>query len=397
MHIAVFNAGSSSVKSAVFDMRTETLLAEGRVEGIGGRDGSLLQRFASSREAKSTRLSFADHRAAFEAILVALFPRSKTGPKLQPAALSHRVVHGGAFLVKPTVIDADVIGTIEEMDSLAPLHNAASLVGIALTAERFPDVPQLAVFDTAFHHDMPAHAFLYGIPYECYETRGIRRFGFHGISHRYVATTMAANLDLPLHSLKIVSLHLGSGASAAAILGGRSVDSSMGLTPLEGLMMGTRCGDIDPGVPLQLARAMPLDDVERLLYEKSGLRGVCGTSDMRRVQEMVDAGDERATLALNMFCSRVKKYIGAYLAVLGGADAIVFTGGIGERSHQVRARSCAGLAALGIELDPRRNENVDNDITPIHREGRGIPVYVVRSNEELEIARQVAAALDGND
>jgi acetate kinase len=314
------------------------------------------------------------------------------------SGIGHRVVHGGETFTEPALVDGEVLEAIRRTEPLAPLHNPANLMGIRVALELFPAVPQVAVFDTSFHQSMPPRAFRYALPEEFYRRHHLRRYGFHGTSHNYVAKMAAAHLSRRLEDLNLITLHLGNGASAAAIRGGRSVDTSMGLTPLEGLMMGTRSGDVDPALHFYLAReaAMELDDIEDLLYTKSGLLGVCGTNDMREVERLAGQGDEGAELALEMYCYRVKKYIGAYFAVLGRLDALVFTGGIGENSALVRRMSCQGLDALGITLDDYLNGSPLGGVSAIHSDGGLVPVLVVRTDEELEIARQTLLLIRGS-
>ncbi len=309
--------------------------------------------------------------------------------------IGHRVVHGGEEFREPTLIDDAVIAAIRRKIPLAPLHNPANLLGIEVTRARRPDVPQVAVFDTAFHHSLPPHAYHYAIPYQLYESLQIRRYGFHGTSHQYVANTAASHLGKPLESLNLITLHLGNGASAAAVERGRSVDTSMGMTPLEGLMMGTRCGDLDPAIVFFLATTggKTLEEVEGLLNSQGGLRGICGVNDMREALESAASGDDRARLAIEMYAYRIKKYIGAYLAVLGRVDALIFTAGIGENSAEIRARSCAGLAGLGIEIDPARNGERVDGVHEIQREGSPVKILVVPTNEELEIAEETVACI----
>jgi acetate kinase len=336
----------------------------------------------------------AGRRAALEALVEALAKRSETFANGSFSAIGHRVVHGGEQFREPAIIDDTVLDGIRSVASLATLHNAANLAGIELARARWPALPQVAVFDTAFHQTLPPHAFHYALPMDLCQSLGIRRYGFHGTSHRYVARRAAALLGRPLDSLRLITLHLGNGASAAAIDLGRSVDTSMGFTPLEGLMMSTRCGDIDPDIVFHVSRATghPLDELETLLKSESGLKGVCGASDMRDVVQMAEAGDARAELALTMFCHRVKKFVGAYFAVLGRVDALVFTAGIGENSAVVRRRVCAGLEQLGIALDDARNESAAGECA-VQRADGAVKVLVIPTNEELEIAEQTATCL----
>ncbi len=276
------------------------------------------------------------------------------------------------------------------MIPLAPLHNPANLLGIEVALESAPEVPQVAVFDTAFHQSLPPYAFRYALPQDWYERHRIRRYGFHGTSHGYVAGQAAAHLNKPLTSVNLITLHLGNGASVAAIKNGNSVDTSMGLTPLEGLIMGTRSGDIDPAIIFYLVRKADLsqNEIESLLNKHSGLKGVCGVNDMREIAQLADKGDEPARLAIEMYCYRIKKYIGAYYAVLGDVDALVFTAGIGENAAGIRLQSCEGLAHLGIEIDEKKNEFNTSGIFEIQSDASAIKILVIPTDEELEIAEQ---------
>jgi acetate kinase len=309
--------------------------------------------------------------------------------------VGHRVVHGGELFREPAVVDDAVVAAIRSLIPLAPLHNPSNLLGSEAARLRFPGIPQVAVFDTAFHHTLPPAAYRYALPRELYEQHQVRRYGFHGSSHAHVAREAALFLGRPLEALNLITLHLGNGASAAAIRGGRSIDTSMGMTPLEGLVMGTRSGDLDPAIPFYLIRqlALPPEKVENLLNKESGLKGVCGFSDMREIQQRAGEGDEQAALAFEMFCYRVRKYIGAYLAVLGRLDAIIFTGGIGENSGPVRRAVCDGLGHLGITVDEGKNGAVAGKAAEIQEDGAPVKVLVVRTNEELEIALQAEAVI----
>ncbi len=335
-----------------------------------------------------------DHREAFVRIGAVL--RSSGALEAgRLAAIGHRVVHGGERFQAPARIDAEVCAAIRELAMLAPLHNPANLVGIEVCVEAFPGVPQVAVFDTAFHQTLPPHAFRYAVPDSWYRRFGVRRYGFHGTSHRYVAERTAEALGRPLAALNLITLHLGNGASAAAIRAGRCVDTSMGFTPLEGLVMGTRSGDLDPAVPLFVQRRAGLsaEAVDAALNQESGLRGLAGTSDMRELLAREQAGDEPARLALDLYCCRIRKYVGAFCAVLGRVDALVFTGGVGENAARVRGLASADLGILGIALDERANASAGGEISEIGRAGMPIRTLVVRTNEELQIARETLAAL----
>ncbi len=373
MRILVLNSGSSSLKYQLFDMTEPALLAGGAAERIG-EPGSELP----------------DHAAALDQIFDLLADAGAVGDGSELLAIGHRVVHGGEAFREPSLIDERVLETIRELSPLAPLHNPANLMGIEVAMARRPDVPQVAVFDTAFHQTIPPRAYRYAVPDEWVRSHGVRRYGFHGTSHAYVAKQVARELGRPLDELNLIVLHLGNGASATAIANGKSVDTSMGLTPLEGLVMGTRGGDLDPGVIVHLVRhaGMSIDQIDASLNHDSGLSGLCGIGDVRDVLQREAAGDERARLALDVYTYRMRKYIGAYMAALGQVDAIVFTAGVGEKSPDIRERACKGLEALGVELDEARNRADATGARPIHRRGARIAVWVVPTNEELEIAEQ---------
>ena len=393
MKVLVLNSGSSSIKYQLFEMRGRALLAGGTAERIGERGGRLVH---SERDATDVLREetidgdFPDHAAALEKIMGVLASTGVADDDGELTAIGHRVVHGGEAFREPCLIDEQVIETIRELAPLAPLHNPANLLCIEVAMARRPDVPQVAVFDTAFHQSIPPHAYRYAVPEEWYETHGVRRYGFHGTSHAYVAKQAALTLGRPLDALNLIVLHLGNGASVTAIANGKSVDTSMGLTPLEGLVMGTRGGDIDPGALIYLARqrGMSVDEINADLNAESGLEGLCGVSDLRDVLQREAAGDERARLALDVYTYRLRKYIGAYMAVLGHVDAIVFTAGVGENSPDIRQRACAGLERLGVELDEPRNRLKTSENRAIQREGAAVAVLVIPTNEELEIAEQ---------
>jgi acetate kinase len=369
------------------------LLARGQVERIGDKQAKLTHsRFdaGASPQTDIQRLHISDHRAGLYEVTAFL------GKDVKLSAIGHRVVHGGDRFRMPTLINDQVLNIIRGVSELAPLHNDASLLGIEVCQELFPDIPQVAVFDTAFHKTMPAHAYRYALPTSVYEEYAVRRYGFHGTSHAYVVKQAAAHLQRPLESLNIISLHLGNGASATAIQGGQCIDTSMGMTPLEGLMMGTRCGDIDPAIALFLQRVSgkSSQDIESLLNNESGLKGVCGETDMREVLRLADTGDAAAQLAVDMYCYRIRKYIGAYYAALGHVDAIVFTAGVGENAPRIRQQSCSGLDSLGISIDVDRNTQLPDEVYEIQSSKSDIKVLVVHSNEALEIARQTAECIE---
>ena len=362
----MLNSGSSSIKYQLFDMRGPSVLARGVAERVADPGDALDQIEESLRESGAASGS-----------------RALSG-------IGHRVVHGGETFREPTLIDARVVEAIRELGPLAPLHNPANLLGIETSLARRPDVPQVAVFDTAFHQTIPPRAYRYAVPSGWYESHRVRRYGFHGTSHARVTAQAAEFLGRAPADLNLIVLHLGSGASAAAISGGKSIDTSMGLTPLEGLVMGTRSGDLDPAVIFHVARrtGLSLDQIDALLSGSSGLLGLCGESDMRDALAREQAGDERAVLAIDVYTYRIRKYIGAYTAALGRVDAIAFTGGVGENSPAIRERACSGLEALGVRVDGERNRGTGNEIRAIHAEGSDVQVLVVPANEELEIAEQ---------
>jgi acetate kinase len=305
------------------------------------------------------------------------------------------VVHGGEAFREPALIDEKVISTIRALSPLAPLHNPANLMGIEVALQFAPDVPQIAVFDTAFHQSVPPQAFHYALPLEFYDRHNVRRYGFHGTSHGYVAKQAALYLKRALDTLNLITLHLGNGASVTAIEKGKSVDTSMGMTPLEGLIMGTRCGDIDPAIIFYLGRktGFSQDKIETLLNKHSGLKGICGINDMREIAGMAAEGNAPARLAIEMYCYRIKKYIGAYNAVLGDVDALVFTGGIGENAADIRARSCEGLSKMGIEVDENKNNEKTTKIREIQSNRCSVSILVIPTDEELEIAEQTVAKI----
>ncbi|WP_405794608.1 acetate kinase [Streptomyces sp. NBC_01506] len=393
--VLVLNSGSSSVKYQLLDMRDGTRLAAGLVERIG-ESASRLVHTPSSGEARERTERIADHERALKAVAeeLALDGTGIDSPEL--AAIGHRVVHGGLRFSAPTVIDDAVLAEIERLVPVAPLHNPANIIGIRTARALRPDLPQVAVFDTAFHTTMPEHAARYAIDVATADAYRIRRYGFHGTSHAYVSRRAAELLGRPPEELNLIVLHLGNGASASAVAGGRCVDTSMGLTPLEGLVMGTRSGDIDPAVVFHLERVagMDTDRIDELLNKKSGLTGLCGDNDMREIRRRVDAGDAAATLAFDIYIHRLKKYIGAYYAVLGRVDAVVFTAGVGENAAPVRAAAIAGLGELGLVVDAELNAVRSGEPRLVSPEHARVAVAVVPTDEEMEIARQTFALVD---
>ena len=381
-------------------MPAETVLASGVLEQIG-ENRSRLTHLTRNRNGEMKELvntdAVVDHQAGFQLIGAILDESGALTDTRELDGIGHRVVHGGEEFREPTLIDEKVIDTIRRLIPLAPLHNPANLLGIEVALQSAPHVPQVAVFDTAFHQSIPVHAFRYAIPQDLYDAHQVRRYGFHGTSHHYVAKQAARLMGRPLNSLNLITLHLGNGASAAAIKAGISMDTSMGMTPLEGLIMGTRSGDIDPAIIFYLKRKTGLarDDVEALLNKDSGLKGICGVNDMRQIEELAREGDSRAQLAIEMVCYRIKKYIGAYCAVLGRLDALVFTAGIGEKSPLIRSGACQGLTHLGIELDAEKNKRKSKEAFEIQTADSAVRVLVIPTNEELEIAEQTVRCIQG--
>jgi acetate kinase len=391
MKILVINCGSSSIKYQLFDMEREELLAKGMVEKIGEKYSVFHQETKKRKIKKTVKVS--DHSQGLQLIIKFLLSRSYGIIKnfSEISAVGHRVVHGGSKFIKSTLITEDVIQTVEKYVVFAPLHNPPNLAGIEAAMSALPDVPHVAVFDTAFHQTMPEEAYIYPIPYEYYKKYGIRRYGFHGTSHQYVAQEAAKALGKDIRDLKIITCHLGAGCSMAALKSGKSVDTSMGFTPLEGLPMGTRSGDIDPSIIIFIAEkeGLGFQDVNEILNKKSGLLGISGVSnDVREITESAKGGNHRAKLALNVFAYRVRKYIGAYAAVLGGVDALVFTGGIGEKSADLRSKICDGLDFLGIKLDEKKNKNPGKWAGAINRDDSPAKILVIPTWEELMIARE---------
>jgi acetate kinase len=400
--VLVLNSGSSSVKYQLLDMPRGTRLAAGLVERIGEEGASRVVHTpaAGASAGRERSLAVPDQAAAF-AVLgdeLAADGLGLDAPEL--AAVGHRVVHGGAEFTDAVLVDDTVLARIEELVPLAPLHNPANLAGIRQARELRPDLPQVAVFDTAFHTTVPEHAALYALDVETAEKYRIRRYGFHDTSHAYVSRRAAALLGKDPADVNVIVLHLGNGCSASAVAGGRCVETSMGLTPLEGLVMGTRSGDVDAAVVFHLARVagLSVDAIDELLNKKSGLVGLSGDNDMREVLRRTDEGDPRACLALDVYAHRLKKYIGAYTAVLGRVDALVFTAGVGENAAQVRQAAVAGLEGLGMSVDPARNAVRSGEPRLVSPEGSPVAVAVVPTDEELEIATQTyAVALAGPD
>ncbi|MBP3639055.1 MAG: acetate kinase [Muribaculaceae bacterium] len=394
MKILVLNSGSSSVKYKLIDTDGEHVLAEGGVEKIGLDDGFLKYKRADGSKA-IINLGLTDHKGAIEAVLRLLTDPTEGCIRSygEIDAVGHRVVHGGEKFAKSVLINDDVKRMIRECYDIAPLHNPANMTGIEAMEALLPGVPQVGVFDTAFHQTMPASSFMYALPYKYYKEDGVRRYGFHGTSHRYVSQRVCEILGVDIKDVKIITCHVGNGGSITAIEGGRSVDTSMGLTPTEGLMMGTRVGDVDPGALtyLMTKHGLTAADMQRIINKESGMAGISGiSSDMREIEAAVNAGDERASLGLEMYIKRITKYIGAYAAEMGGVDIIVFTGGVGENQTGLRADVCAPLAFMGVEIDKEANAARGVEAV-ISTAASKVKVVVVPTDEELMIARDTAA------
>lgn len=399
MKILVLNCGSSSVKYKLIDTSNDNTLAEGGVERIGLEDGFLkFKRVDGSKE--TVALGHVDHNGAVSAILNNLTDEKEGCIKSYDEidAVGHRVVHGGEKFNKSVLIDEDVKAMIKECYDIAPLHNPANMTGIEAITALMPNVPQVGVFDTAFHQTMPAKSFMYALPYKYYAEDGVRRYGFHGTSHRYVSQRVCEFLGVDIKDQKIITCHVGNGGSITAVLNGKSVDTSMGLTPTEGLMMGTRVGDIDPGALTYLMTKHNLTpaQMQNIINKDSGVAGVSEiSSDMREIEAADKAGVERAQLALAMYEQRIIKYVGAYAAEMGGVDIIVFTGGVGENQTGVRENVCAPLGFMGVELDNELNAKIRGTETVISTPASKVKVVVIPTDEELMIARDTEAIVNG--
>jgi len=389
-NVLVINCGSSSLKYQLLEMEAERLLAKGIVERIGLEVGKhTYQR--PERDKLVEELPVADHARAIELVLAALTSREHgvIEDMRSIAAVGHRVVHAGEKYACSVAITDDVMAALEECIPLAPLHNPPNIVGIKAAQQVMPGIPMGGVFDTAFHQTMPDWAYIYPLPYEYYRSFKVRRYGFHGTSHRYVSQRAAQLLERPLHACNFITCHLGNGASVCAVKDGRSVDTSMGFTPLECLVMGPRCGDIDPAIVGFLAKKLDvsLDAIDRILNKESGIYGITGiSSDLRDIEREYAAGNERARLGLEVYCYHIRKYIGAYAVALGRVDAIIFTAGVGENASMIREWSCRGLEIVGAELDPFEN-GVRHDEAVISKPTSRIKIMVIPTNEELMIAR----------
>ncbi|NBI09388.1 acetate kinase [Colidextribacter sp. OB.20] len=394
MNILVINAGSSSLKYQLLNPETQQVLAKGLCERIG-IDGKFTYKPEGKEAVKEADVAMPTHNEAIKAVLDALVdPKNGViGSMKEIDAVGHRVVHGGEKFAKSVRITDEVMAAIEECNPLAPLHNPANIIGIKACQALMPGTPMVAVFDTAFHQTMPPAAYMYALPYEYYEKDKVRRYGFHGTSHKYVTQRAAAMLGKPIEELKLISCHLGNGSSIAAVDGGKSVDTSMGFTPLAGLPMGTRCGDIDAGILQYLMNkyGMDIDKMLNVLNKKSGVEGLsCVSSDFRDLENAAAEGNEKAALAQKKFAYEVRKYVGSYAAAMGGVDAVIFTAGVGENDKAIRSMVCQGLEYMGLELDAAAND-VRGKETVISAAGSKVKVLLIPTNEELMIAIDTAA------
>ncbi len=398
--ILVINCGSSSLKYTLFDTAAEEPVANGQVERIGTGSNMTIE-FETATTEIEKEIPAGDHKAAFDAIIAELTAESH-GVVQSPeeiSAVGHRVVHGGDIFCEPALLDQTAIKQIEELSTLAPLHNPVNVVGINEAVRVFPSAKQVAVFDTAFHHTIPPQAFLYGLPYEYYSEKKIRRYGFHGTSHYYVSLKAAEYLGRPYSDLKIISAHLGNGGSVCAIEHGKSVDTSMGLTPAEGVIMGTRCGNIDSAALLHImdTEGKTSADINKLINKQSGLLGISGISnDMRDIEKGIEEGNERAIMAAETFAYSVKKYVGAYTGVMGGVDALIFTGGIGLYNSLTRKEVCKGLGSMGMFIDDKKSDEMNGSktVVEINTADSPIKILIIPTNEELMIARETLSVLD---
>jgi len=398
MNILVINCGSSSVKYQLFDMEKKTAVAKGLVDRIG-MSGAILTHRPNGRDEVKVSGEILDHIIAVKYVISILVSENHGVIKdiSEIHAVGHRLVHGGERFTESVLITDEVMKELRNLIDLAPLHNPHNITGIKACKTNLPDIPQVGVFDTAFHHQMPPMAYIYGLPYVMYKKYGIRRYGFHGPSHNFVSERCAAMMGKPREELRIITCHLGNGASITAIKNGISVDTSMGFTPLEGLLMGTRCGDMDPAVILHIMgrEELTLHEANTLMNKHAGMNGISGvSSDMREIESSAENGHINARLALDMYCYRLRKYIGSYIAAMGGLDALVFTGGVGENSDLVRKQTCEELKFLGIELDDEVNAATRGKETDISGRNSTVKSFVIPTNEELVIARDTKNIVD---
>ncbi|MDD3538655.1 MAG: acetate kinase [Atribacterota bacterium] len=395
MKILVINSGSSSIKYRLFDMTDESLLAKGLVERIGIKD-SLINHYPAGKDSIKKQIDIPDHRKGIALVIEALLNKQYGVIKdiSEIAAVGHRVVHGGEKYSGSVLINKEVMDTLNEFIELAPLHNPPNILGIKVCQELLPNIPQVGVFDTAFHQTIPEHAYLYGIPYHYYQKYRIRRYGFHGTSHKYVAQKAAEILGKDLKKLKIITCHLGNGSSITAVQDGKSIDTSLGFGTISGVIMGTRCGDVDPAVIPYLMEKENLnfEEINDILYKKSGFLGLSEgiSSDKRDLEEKAEQGDRKAQRTLNVLHYGIKKYIGAYVAAMNGLDALVFTAGIGENSPRLRKEVCRDLSYFGIKIDDNKNDKLKGERAIISTDDSKVAVLVIPTNEELVIARDTA-------
>ena len=401
MKILIINSGSSSIKYQLIGMKKNEVLASGLVERIAEKQSHISHKTLVAEKSYQEIVyqdHIPDHYQGLRKIVDLLINPEKgvITNKTEISAVGHRVVHGGENFQSPTIITKQIKDAIKANIPLAPLHNPPNLIGIEVAQSIFPHAPQVAVFDTAFHQTIPKKAFLYALPYKLYKNERVRRYGFHGTSHAYVAEEAASCLGRSLQTLSLITIHLGNGASMAAIKNSQCIDTSMGMTPLEGLVMGTRSGDVDPALPFYLADylGMSLQDINILLNNESGLKGICGINDMREVLEKYEKNDPLAKIAIEVYCYRIKKYIGAYWAALGHLDALVFTAGIGENSYLIRGICCEGLEELGIEIDKIKNQTAQKGIHHINTSKSKVAILVIPTNEELRIARETLKVIN---
>ena len=401
MKVLVINCGSSSFKYQLIDMDTRVVMCSGLVERIGDPMGSITHKVApgTDKERKfSEECPFPDHTAGMTMVMKRLTDAEQGVIKSleEIGACGHRVVQGGEVFPESCLLGEKEIKGISDLSPLAPLHNPAHIQGIEVVIKLLPHAPSVAVFDTEFHATMPPKAYMYALPYELYEKHRVRRYGAHGTSHQYVAHQAAKFMGRESEGFNVITCHLGNGSSISAVKDGKCVDTSMGMTPLAGVMMGTRCGDIDPAIHAYLGRevGMGLEKIDSMLNRQSGLKGICGMNDMRDLHAAREKGDKKAQLAFEMFCHTIRKYVGAYYAVLGRVDALVFTAGIGENDEFVRMGVCEGLEAMGIAVDKQKNDKRSGEARNISPEGTRVPVLVVPTNEEIAIAEATVRVLN---
>ncbi|MCP3921463.1 MAG: acetate kinase [Desulfobacterales bacterium] len=399
MKVLVINTGSSSLKYQLLNMENQSLMASGLIERIGEEKGTISHKKHQGDDVEKTNIDceIVDHRKGMH-LVIEMITGEDTGvikEKNEIELIGHRVVQGGESSKGAKLINEDVKKAIEENNPLAPLHNPANLMGIEVAEELLPGTPNVAVFDTDFHSTMPPYAYIYPLPYEFYTDLKIRRYGFHGTSHKFVSRFVARKMGKNPEDINVITVHLGNGGSIAAVKNGECIDTSMGMTPLAGVMMGSRCGDIDPAIAGYIAerKGIRLREVDAILNKDSGLKGICGMNDMRDIHASIEKGDERAKLAIDMFAYRVKKYIGAYYAALGNVDVIVFTAGIGENDDVVRASVCSNLEGLGIELDLEKNEGRIQEPKKISKDESKVQLWVIPTNEELQIAKDAVDSI----